>query len=188
MAEVVLAAMVVTAAACDLKKGSVYNWLTYPGIVAGLAFGAIQGHVEGSAWQGLTNHLAGFGFGFGFLFLAYVLGGMGGGDVKLMGAVGAFVGWPGALHTVFVSFLAGAVIGLVLVIGRGRVRTLLGHLGAAVRLLAMPGVKTDTAVPEATVGVPFGFAVCIGTLLYVANVEVERTFDVTLWDAVLGLF
>ncbi len=183
-----MAGVVVAAGICDLKKGRVYNWLTYPAIAAGLAFGAIQGHLEGSAWQGFTNHLAGFGIGFGVLFLAYVMGGMGGGDVKLMAAVGAFGGWPGALHAVMYSFLAGVVIGLVLVIGRGQVRTFLRRFGAAVRLLSMPGVKTDTAVPESTVGVPFGFAVCLGTLLHVANVEVERELGTSLWDAVLGLF
>ena len=184
VAQVVLAGVVIVAAVSDLKKGKVYNWLTYPAVAAGLAFGALEGWAHGHAWDGFANHLAGFGLGFGVLFVAYIMGGMGGGDVKLMAAVGAFVGWPGAVDTVFYSFLVAVVVGLALVVWRGQTRTLLGRLAVAVRLLPIPGVKTDEAIPETTAGVPFGFAVCLGTLWHVAEHEVGTT----LWEAAARLF
>ena len=183
-AEAVLAGVVVVAAVSDLKKGKVYNWLTYPAIAAGLAFGALEGWAQGHAWDGLANHLAGFGLAFGVLFVAYILGGMGGGDVKLMAAVGAFVGWPGAVDAVFYSFLVAVVVGLAIVVWRGQTWTLVRRLAVAVRLLPVPGVKTDEAIPETTAGVPFGFAVCVGTLWHLA----ENEIGTTLWAALARLF
>ncbi|MCX5684473.1 MAG: A24 family peptidase [Planctomycetota bacterium] len=165
----VLAAVLVAAAVFDLRRGTVYNWLTYPAILAGLVLGALQGAAAGDTTGGLMNHVSGFGFGFGVLLAAYVLGGMGGGDVKLMGAVGALVGWPAAFHAVFYSFLVGATLGLILMVWRGRVRVVLRRLWMAVRILPLPTATLDEATGTPTLRVPFGFAACIGTLWYVAE-------------------
>ena len=177
----------VAAAVSDLRRGKVYNVLTYPAIVVGLALGTLEGYQSARTWSGaydgLLNHLGGFGLGFGVLFVAYILGGMGGGDVKLMGAVGAFVGWPGALYALFYSFLAGALIGVGLVVWRGRTRLFLRRLGVALRLLPMPGVRPDEAIPHTTAPVPFGLAVCLGTFWHV----LEKELGGTLWDVLAGL-
>jgi leader peptidase (prepilin peptidase)/N-methyltransferase len=41
---------------------------------------------------------------------------MGGGDVKLMGMVGSFIGWKGALLTIMIGALTGSVIGVLLIV------------------------------------------------------------------------
>jgi prepilin peptidase CpaA len=182
-----LAAVLVAASVTELRRGKIYNWLTYPAILAGLAFGAVRGAVEaGSAWDGFVNHAAGFGLGFGVLFLAYLLGGMGGGDVKLMGAVGAFLGWgqdAAALYATFYSFLVGAALGLVLMVWRGQTRSVVRRLGVAIRLLPVPGVRPDEAIPPGSLQVPFGLAACIGSMWWM----VENEWNCSLWDAVTGL-
>ena len=179
-----LAAVLVAASVTELKAGKIYNWLTYPAILAGLAFGAVHGAVDGgSAWEGFVDHAAGFGLSFGVLFLAYLLGGMGGGDVKLMGAVGAFLGWPAALYATFYSFLVGAALGLVLMVWRGQTRSVLRRLGVAVRLLPVPGVRPEEAIPPGSVQVPFGLAACIGCVWWM----VENAIGRSLWDAVTGV-
>jgi hypothetical protein len=61
------------------------------------------------------------------------------------------------------------------------VRTLLRRLAVALRLLPIPGVKPDEAIPETTAGVPFGFAVCVGAIWHVAEKEVGTT----LWEALV---
>jgi len=185
----VLVVLLVAAAVCDLKCGKVFNWLTYPAIVVGLALAALRGAVAGDAWDGLTDGLIGFGFGFGVLMVAYLVGGMGGGDVKLMGAVGALVGWSGladyaALHAVFYSFATAAAVGLILMVWRGKTRTVLRKLVLALRILPLPKATMDEAVGGDTLHVPFGFAVCVGTLWFLAE---EIVFGRSLWDVVSGL-
>ncbi|MFO8013694.1 MAG: A24 family peptidase [Phycisphaerae bacterium] len=184
----VLVVVLVSAAVCDLSRGKVFNWLTYPAIAVGLGLAALRGAAAGDPWDGLTDGLAGFGFGFGVLLVAYLVGGMGGGDVKLMGAVGALVGWNGladyaALHAMFYSFLTAAAVGLVLMIWRGRTRAVARNLLLAVRILPLPKATMDEAVGGDTLRVPFGFAVCLGTLWFLA----EELIGASLWDAVSGL-
>jgi prepilin peptidase CpaA len=178
----VLAGVLIAAAISDLRQGKVFNWLTYPAILVGLALGAAQGAATGQMREVVVSHVLGFGFGFGVLFIAYLLGGMGGGDVKLMAAVGALVGWPKALDAVFYSFLAAAAIGVIVMIWRGEVRTVLRRLWLAVRILPLPTARMEEAVPTSTRLVPFGFAACLGTLWFL----VEDRTGVSLWDVVSG--
>jgi len=185
---IVLAAVLVAAGVSDLAWGKVFNRLTYPATAVGLALGAAQGAADGGAWDGLVDHVLGFAFGFGVLFIPYLLGGMGGGDVKLMGVVGAFLGWEseGALHAVFYSFLVAAGIGVILMIWRGETRRVLRRLWLAVRILPLPKAGMRDAVPVDTLRVPFGFAVCVGTLWFLT----EELAGGSLWNGagrLLGL-
>ena len=50
--------------------------------------------------------------------------GMGGGDIKFLAMIGAFLGWEGALLSLFLGSLAGSLIGLALMLGRGANRRL----------------------------------------------------------------
>lgn len=176
----VLLVVLVAAAVCDLKTGKVYNWLTYPAVLLGLALGAAQGAEAGDMREGLADHAIGMGIGFGVLFAAYLFGGMGGGDVKLMAGVGALLGWPGALHAVLYSFLAAVGVGMILMVWRGQVRTVLRRFWLALRILPLPGARLSDAAPQETFRVPFGFAVAVGTAWYLMEDLVLKT---SAWDA-----
>jgi len=76
-------------------------------------------------WQGGVMSLLGMAVGFGLLLTVSFLGekafkkeAMGFGDVKLIGAIGAFLGWKAVLFTIFVSSFLGSVIGLLLILFR----------------------------------------------------------------------
>lgn len=81
-------------------------FLTFTTTQGGIAFEIV----------GIVNSLIGLALGFGLFYLIAVLskGGMGGGDIKMMGMVGAFLGWKAVLLTTFIGSLTGAVVGLSL--------------------------------------------------------------------------
>jgi prepilin peptidase CpaA len=109
-AGVVLMAVLITAAT-DLWKFKVHNVLTLPLLAGGLIY---HGVVEGQA--GLATSSLGMLFGFGALFGFYVLGGMGGGDVKLFAAVGAWLGMPFTFYAFLATSLAAGVYSLCVIV------------------------------------------------------------------------
>lgn len=71
----------------DLKSRQIPNWLTVSSLVIAMLF-----HFFSGGLPALLLSLGGFATGFGILFVLWIIGGGGGGDVKLMGALGAWVG------------------------------------------------------------------------------------------------
>jgi prepilin peptidase CpaA len=103
-----VALFILTAAALDLRTRRLPNWLTVPAFAAGLVF-----HTATGGWAGLGLSLGGFATGFGILLVLWLIGGGGGGDVKLMGALGAWLGPMMTLYVFFGSALL-ATFGMVL--------------------------------------------------------------------------
>jgi leader peptidase (prepilin peptidase)/N-methyltransferase len=100
----------------DLSHRIIPDAVTLPGMVIGLAASATVLPV------GFLNALLGLLVGGGVLWFAawvspYLFGkeGMGGGDIKLLGMVGAFLGWKPALLTILLGALAGSIVGIALI-------------------------------------------------------------------------
>ena len=104
---ILVAAFTATAAVIDSRTRRVPNWLTVSAVVLALVF-----HVLTGGLAGLGLSLAGFGTGFGILLVLWLIGGSGGGDVKLMGALGAWVGFKPILIVFFLSALVAGFSGL----------------------------------------------------------------------------
>ncbi|HEY3347798.1 MAG TPA: prepilin peptidase [Nitrospirota bacterium] len=98
----------------DLKYQIIPDYITLPGIVFGLAFGPLFFNT------GFINSLVGAVAGGGLFFLIAVVsrGGMGGGDIKFIAMVGAFLGWRPVLMTIFFGSLLGALVGAGLLISK----------------------------------------------------------------------
>src|SRR5262245_17208861 len=143
MTEIVLIAMVVAAAWTDLRSRRIPNWIPVLGAILGLIFGGF-------------SSLAGLVLGFGIFFILYLAGGMGAGDVKLFGAVGALVG-PQQLIVVFIfTGLIGGIAALAVSAARGRLReTLTKASGLAV---GMRTVETADSLR-----LPYGAIIAVGT-------------------------
>jgi len=97
-----------TAAVIDVRTRRLPNWLTVSAFVAALVFHTVTGGLVG-----LGGSLAGFAVGFSILLVLWLIGGGGGGDVKLMGAVGAWMGWR-MTFAVFLLSTCFAVLGSIL--------------------------------------------------------------------------
>ncbi|MGC2424564.1 MAG: prepilin peptidase [Nitrospirota bacterium] len=109
----------------DLEHQIIPDGITLPGIVLGLILGPLVLRNPAVPWHiGFINSLLGMVVGGGIFYLIAVLsrGGMGGGDIKLIAMIGAFLGWKGVLLTIFVGSLLGAVVGIWLMVFKGMKR------------------------------------------------------------------
>lgn len=110
---------------------------------------------------GVVGALAGWAV---FRMLAWC-GGMGLGDVKLVAAVGAALGWPLILRALLFTAIAGGVQALVVAVGSGRLGPALRGAGAL--LLRGLGSTRREAAPEQGLSVPYAVAIAAGTVLAV---------------------
>jgi leader peptidase (prepilin peptidase)/N-methyltransferase len=126
----------------DLDHQIIPDRITLPGMVVGLTVSSVILPV------GFLNALIGLFLG-GALFYGMAVasrGGMGGGDIKLIAMIGAFLGWKQVLLTIFIGALAGSVIGLFLMAFKGKSRKYAVpfgpflSLGAVISLFAGPAI------------------------------------------------
>lgn len=104
----------VVAVAWDLKTRRIPNVLTFGAAAAAVVTHAYLGGLSGAGWS-----LAGWFVGVAFFLPFFALGGMGAGDVKLLAALGAWLG-PGAIVWVALfSLIAGGILGLAVALGYG---------------------------------------------------------------------
>ena len=159
-----LAATLAAAAVTDVKAGRILNAVTYPAIAIGLLG---QTYLHG--WGGLAQSLGGFAAGFGPLLACWALGGIGGGDAKLMGAVGALTNWQFALAAMICGFAVGAIMAVGVMVRRRIVRRTMGRIWRALCLALVPGVKGDWPAEADSPKIPFGLALCIGAAAALAD-------------------
>ncbi len=117
----------------DLERMILPDRITWGGIALGLVLSGVWPELHAPPsfpnsfpiGLGLMRSLEGAALGFGLLWAVAVIGrmifkrdAMGFGDVKLLGAIGAFLGWQAVLFTVMISSFAGSLVGLSLVLSR----------------------------------------------------------------------
>jgi prepilin peptidase CpaA len=147
------------AAVTDLRSHRIPNWLTYPAVVLGIGLHAASGGIGGCVFG-----LQGLFLGMGLLIVFYVLGGMGAGDVKLLGAVGSFLGPHGVFMAFLSTALVGGVLSLAVILRRRGVRGTTTYFqstmytAAAARTIALPeGAERES--------ICYGVAIAIGSCL-----------------------
>lgn len=170
-----LAAMLAWAVASDVRSRRIPNQLVLAGLLAGLA---LQATVTPGAGLfdvpfgalGFLKGAAGMALGLLLLLPMYALGAMGAGDVKLMAAIGTFLGPLDTLGAGLSSVLAGGVLALLVALFQGSLRKVAGNvkvmvLGSVLRGMAGGSARVDAPV-SATGQLPYAVAIATGTVAY----------------------
>ncbi|GGH13247.1 A24 family peptidase [Paenibacillus segetis] len=145
----------------DMRSMKIPNFVTMGGMILGILFHTMM---DGSS--GLVFALQGAGTGFGLMLILYLLGAVGGGDVKLFGGVGAWCGIGLTLSTMMYSIFAAGCIGLIILIWRrdlfNRLRGVLSSLLGSIVLKSLVPIQANA---KGHLQFPFMLAVLPGAIM-----------------------
>ena len=156
-------ALTLSAAVLDWRSRRIPNWLTVPGLLLG-----VIAHSLLSGWHGTLSSLEGAGLALVILLPLVLLRGLGAGDWKLMGAVGAFLGPVLLLFVLLGSFLASGVMAMIQMMRAGRIVETFQNLWILLKgffsfgLRVRPQISLDN---PRLMKLPFGVAVAVATLV-----------------------
>ncbi len=174
--DILLYAVISVSAITDVMYGKIFNKVTYPAIIGGLIVNAL---ISGKYFQ---SSVIGLLVGFILFLIVFLIGGLGGGDVKLMAAIGAIKGYPFVMYAAFYSALVGGLISIMIMIWKGRflrgMRNIFRVLFSYIFSFVFPGMEPESLNPEESEKIPFGFAICLGTLWAV----LEFTLKISVFD------
>ena len=159
MTDYILGLVLAVATWTDLKERVVPNWLTLPAMVLGLGGGLVH-----QGWAGLGGAGLGLLAGGLIFLLPFFLGAMGGGDVKLLAAVGALGGPFFVLKVALYACLLGGVLAVGIMLAscfspRGRKR-----MGDSFKLFLSFGKAKVEAQHSSLPPIPFAACVAGGAV------------------------
>ena len=167
-AEAVLLALVLGAAVYDVMYRRIPNWLNVLGALAGISLNTFL-----YGWAGALFSLKGLGLAFGLYVVLYVLRAMGAGDVKLMAAVGAIVGWENWVGIFILTAITGGIMSIILAVSRGRLKKTLFNVSFILsemrsgRPAYLKNEELDVKSKKA-LGLPHGAVIAVGTIFFLA--------------------
>jgi prepilin peptidase CpaA len=165
-----LAALVIIAAAFDFRTRKIPNWLCATGVLTGFAC-----QISLFQWAGARDAALGAGLALLVYLPLFALRAVGGGDVKLMAAVGSLAGPKSWIAIFLITAIAGGAIALVMIAVNGRTARTLRNVGILLTELAhfrAPHLVEQELDVTSDQGLrlPHGCTIAAGTLLYVAYI------------------
>ncbi len=114
-----LLGFLLVASVTDVKSHKIYNWTVYPGVVVGFVANLWLGGWDGSwsqGWDGLRQSGTGFLVCGVVMLICFVFFDVGGGDVKLIAMMGAFLGMDAGIEAMLWTFTLGSIMGMAILI------------------------------------------------------------------------
>lgn len=162
LTQLILMIVLIIAVVSDIRYQKIPNWLTFPAMLAAVVINS-----SSMGLQGLLFSFGGILVGIAAMIIPYLMGGMGAGDAKLMGAVGGMLGPKG----VFIAFLLTALIGGIYALGilayYGGVRETLLRYWRMLKMFFLTG-KVNYVPPASRDAKPrlrYGVAIALGTMI-----------------------
>lgn len=156
------------ALAYDIAQRRIPNWLVLAGLVAGVSCSLLASQANGIhrlvGASGPGQSLLGALIGLLIMAPLYFLRAMGAGDVKLMAAVGAFLGPLPVVGAVLLTFVAGGVLSLAAALTTRSLGRVFDNL-RLIALVAVSGRATGLSLRDVpTTGrLPYALAIAVGT-------------------------
>ena len=159
---ILLACVLIAAAIIDIRVQKIPNLLTYPVMIIALVYHSIM-----NGFEGLLFGAEGLILGIAIFVLPYLMGGMGAGDVKLMGAVGAVIGPRGVFNASLFTAIIGGIYAFVLLLFQ--YKDCLGVITRSVTMLktyAVTGhfIRIPAAEDQKKPKLCYGLAIASGAL------------------------
>ncbi|USB34113.1 A24 family peptidase [Paenibacillus sp. YPG26] len=144
----------------DIRYMKIPNKLTVPAMVAGVMYQLWAG-----GWVGLASGLKGAVIGFGIMLVLYWTRAVGGGDVKLFGGIGAWMGTGFTLSSLVYSIVFAGLLGLLILIWRREViQRMRGVLNSVLGAIILKGLGPLKSNESDMLSFPFMLAVLPGVL------------------------
>ncbi len=154
--------VLVIAAVIDFRVQKIPNLLTFPTMILALACHGVMNGMDG-----LLFSSGGLLVGVAIFVLPYLMGGMGAGDAKLMGAVGAVLGPRGVFNAAVFTAIIGGIYALVLLLVYHRVgRGLITRSATTLKIFVGTGqfIRIPEAENEEKPKLCYGIAIASGAL------------------------
>jgi prepilin peptidase CpaA len=160
---IIVVAIGIVACITDVRSRKIPNLLTFGAALCGILF-----HSALSGWPGLVTAAGGWAIGVALFLPFFLLRGMGAGDVKLLAALGA---WLGPMQTIWLALftsIAGGVMALIVALSTGYLRTTFRNIGSMLLYWYVAGPRP---VPEQTLersGSPrlaYAIPILVGTVI-----------------------
>ena len=154
--------ILITAAIIDIRSRRIPNWLTFSTSIIAIIY-----YTWTKGLEGLFFSFKGLLVGIAVLIIPYLMGGMGAGDIKLMGAIGGFLG----SKSVFIAFLCSAIIGgfyaFIILALNGHIKRTLQRYGTMLKafLLTHKFIYINPFLHENKPRLCYGVAIALGTII-----------------------
>jgi prepilin peptidase CpaA len=147
----------------DVRRQKIPNLVTFPGMVV-----AIVLHCLSTGLNGFLFSTGGLAVGMGLFLIPYMMGGMGAGDIKLMGAAGAVFGPKGIIIASILVVLAGGLYGFIIVaLHPGYTASLLKRAWKTIKIFAITlhyipfGPDQDNKLPAVKFAIPIALGAAV---------------------------
>jgi len=162
-------ALILSGLACiwDVRKGIIPNWLSYSGLLAAVVLSFFE------SGRAVADTGLGFVIAFSLPFLLFLVGRLGGGDVKLLAALGAALGFPLAIDLLLWTCVFGFVVAFVVLVIAGRLKELVMDIVEMVLVTFLQRLGR-TAVPVSGLSTPLAVSIFMSVCWLVFFPEYSR--------------